>query len=139
MEADIKESGNGKETGLLERVLGRISSEKNFLGSKKRVVYFSLFLIAGCSLLVFALFSLKHSVFTSGMDSLPYFLYAPHSAVFAARETLYFILEGLPAGSIAIAFFAAALILIFLKHVSKNIHDSVLWSKKIKKYKDGGK
>ena len=136
---NIEESGANTEKGLLEKVLGRINSEKNFLGCRKRAIYFLLFLIAGCSVLIFALFSLKHSAFVSGMDSLPYFLYNPHSTAFAARETLFFMLEGLPAGSLAIMFFAGALILIFLKYVSKNFHDSVLWSEKIKKYKDGGK
>ncbi len=134
---NTEESGTNTKKGLLERVLGRINSEKNLLSSKKRAIYFSLFLLAGCSVLIFALFSLKHSVFMSGMDSLPYFLYNPHSAIFAAKETLFFMLEGLPAGSLAIMFLSAALILIFLKYVSKNLHDSVFWSEKIKKYKDG--
>lgn len=134
---NIEKPEANTEKNLLDKVLGRINSEKNFLGSKKRAIYFSLFLIAGCSVLIFAFFSLRRSVFMSGMDSLPYFLYNPHSAVFAAKETLFFMLEGLPAGSLAIMFFSAALILIFLKYVSKNFHDSVFWSEKIKKYKDG--
>ena len=72
---NIEESGANTEKGLLEKVLGRINSEKNFLGCRKRAIYFLLFLIAGCSVLIFAIFSLKHSSFVSGMDSLPYFLY----------------------------------------------------------------
>lgn len=139
MEVNDENTKNDLGGNLLGRVLGRLNSERNFLGSRRRAAYFSIFLILGFIALVAALFSLKNSANSSGIDSLSYIFYNPASAIFAAKETAFFILEGLPAGSIAIVFFACAAALLFLKYASKSFKDSQFWSDKINKYKNGTK
>lgn len=123
--------------GLLSRILGRIKTEKSFLASKNRTIYFAIFFILGIGGLLFAVLSFFESAFGSGFDSLAYFLYDPKLFFKILGDTAYFALESLPAGSLAVSFLVAGIALILLKYLSKNFTETMFWSKKIKKYSNG--